>query len=149
MKKEYIDDLIGEAICARKRAYARYSDFMVGAALVAENESGERRVFTGCNIENASYGASMCAERCAAAKAVSEGFVHFDAIAVVGGMNKSGIAGKTYPCGICRQFLLEFGPDMEVIAAEGRDNFELYKLSELIPSGFALDVDSAAIDRQQ
>lgn len=149
MKKEYIDDLIGEAICARKRAYARYSDFMVGAALMAENVSGERRVFTGCNIENASYGASICAERCAAAKAVSEGFVRFDAIAVVGGLNKSGITGKTYPCGICRQFLSEFGSDMEVIVAEGRDDFELYKLSELIPCGFALDAGIMEAEHQK
>lgn len=92
-------ELMQAAEAACENAYAPYSGFKVGAALL----TGDGRIYTGCNVENSSYGAAICAERTAAVKAVSEGCVRFSAIAVT---NSKG--GLTYPCGICRQFLSEF-----------------------------------------
>ena len=92
-------DLIDKAHEAMKNAYSPYSGFKVGAAILTK----DGKIFTGCNVENASYGATICAERCAATKAVSEGSNEFTAIAIVSSSDKF-----TYPCGICRQFLSEF-----------------------------------------
>ena len=148
--------LIVKALEARERAYARYSQFKVGAALLAgrrENYSDEAecvggesdnndknangyRVFTGCNIENSSYGATICAERAAVCNAVSSGDKDFKAIAIVGGLNSTGINGITYPCGICRQVLSEFSADMYVIAARSEDDYDMRRLSEFLPASF-------------
>lgn len=112
-----------------ERAYAPYSKFRVGAALLDDNGN----IFTGCNIENASYGACCCAERTAVFKAVSEGSQNFKAIAIV---NSGG--GETFPCGICRQVLSEFSPDITVILEDGNGAVHSYTLSQLLPHSFKL-----------
>lgn len=109
-------------------AYAPFSRFKVGAALLTK--SGE--VFTGVNVENSSYGATICAERTACVKAVSEGFREFEALAVAAS------EGEGSPCGICRQFLYEFAPDLTVIVGEDEEHLKTYKLNELLPEGFKL-----------
>ena len=116
------------ALEAMKNAYSPYSHFQVGAAL----ESEDGTVFTGVNVENASYGATICAERTACVKAVSEGYRRFRAIAIA----SSG--GKASPCGICRQFLSEFGTEMEVITGDDEDHLEIHTLAELLPDNFML-----------
>lgn len=120
------DQLIEQAIAASLQAYAPYSRYLVGAALLAENG----QVFTGCNVENAASPAGICAERTAIVKAVSEGVRTFQAIAVVTG------DGGT-PCGICRQTLNEFSPDIWVIIAraDGEILYEL-PLTDLLPRSF-------------
>ena len=116
-------ELIRLAREARERAYAPYSNFAVGAALLCA--SG--RVYAGCNIENISYGLTTCAERVAVFKAVSEGEHDFVSIAVV---TENGAS----PCGACRQVLSEFGPDMEVVIGHAdSDEYEVYTLTELLP----------------
>lgn len=117
--------LIVAARKARQKAYAPYSNFAVGAAL--RTRSG--RVFTGCNIENASYGLTICAERVAVAKAISEGERDFEAIAVVS-------PGGATPCGACRQVLAEFNPDLRIIVADPEGNIRRFRLSELLPEAF-------------
>jgi cytidine deaminase len=119
------EDLIAKAMEARKKAYAPYSHFAVGAALLAK--SG--RVYTGCNVENASYGLSICAERTAVFKAVSEGERDFEAIAVV---TEKGVT----PCGACRQVLMEFGEDIQVIVADEAGEYRVFGLQELLPEAF-------------
>ena len=124
------EKLIQRAIEARESAYAPYSQFQVGAALLAS--SG--RIFTGCNVENASYGLCFCAERTAIVKAVSEGESAFDAIAVA-------IDGGGTPCGACRQFMAEFcDPDVAVIIHDTANSSAdaLYTLGELLPHAFRL-----------
>lgn len=119
---------IAEKAC--ENAYAPYSKFKVGAALL----SSDGRVFTGCNVENSSYGAGICAERTAAVKAVSEGAVRFSAIAIA---NAGG--GLTFPCGICRQFLSEFAEEgFRVILRNDKGSLEIFTLEELMPHGFKL-----------
>jgi len=120
--------LIAAARQARQNAYAPYSGFAVGAAL--RTRSG--RVFTGSNVENVSYGLTICAERVAVAKAVSEGERDLEAIAVVS-------EGAATPCGACRQVLAEFNPDLRVIVADVRGSEEHHRefcLSELLPEAF-------------
>lgn len=132
MTKEQLVDL---AFTARESAYAPYSNFMVGAALLCD--SG--KVYLGCNVENASYGAGICAERTAAVKAVSEGERVFTAIAVVGFARGAapGDAGFAYPCGICRQFLREFAaPGMRVYVARTREDVLDTTLEDLLPHSF-------------
>ena len=119
------EDLIAEAMEVRERAHAPYSHFAVGAALLAK--SG--RIYTGCNVENASYGLSNCAERTAVFKAVSEGERDFEAIAVV---TDKGVT----PCGACRQVLLEFGEDIQVIVADETGGYRVFGLQELLPEAF-------------
>jgi len=121
--------LIRRALTAQKNAHAPYSKFRVGAALLTK--SGQ--VYTGCNVENASYGLTICAERVALTKAVSEGHRQFQAIAVVCP------SAKPTPCGACRQFLAEFG-DLEIICADSRKlkRVQSYRLSELLPHAFEL-----------
>ncbi len=125
-------ELIDLAIAARDKAYAPYSGFKVGAALLCDD--GE--VFLGCNVENASYGATCCAERTAVFKAISEGKRAFSKIAIVGGRGDD-VTEPCPPCGICRQVLSEFcSDDFEIItAAKGKD-CPIYKLSELLPASF-------------
>jgi cytidine deaminase len=118
--------LVGAAIEVAQNAYAPYSEYYVGAALLAKDGT----VYTGCNVENASYPVTICAERGALMKAVSEGCREFTAIAVV-----SRNAGS--PCGMCRQMLYEFAPDLQVILADMAGTISLETtLSELLPNGF-------------
>ncbi|MCR4391699.1 MAG: cytidine deaminase [Candidatus Acetothermia bacterium] len=120
-------ELVRLAVEARKRAYAPYSKFPVGAALLA----ADGRVFTGGNVENASYGLTVCAERVALFKAVSEGARDFLALAVACG------DAPCSPCGACRQVLYEFAPDLLVIMADGEgQKCRTACLSELLPHGF-------------
>ena len=116
------------AVKASENAYAPFSDFHVGAALLAKDGT----VYTGVNIENSSYGATICAERTAMVKAISEGCREFEAIAIAGN------GGTSWPCGICRQFMYEFCPDIRVISGENEDELKSYTLKELLPEGFKL-----------
>ncbi|MGY4706804.1 cytidine deaminase [Candidatus Bipolaricaulota sp. J31] len=127
MEGKVREELVRRAVEARKRAYAPYSGFAVGAALL----TADGRIFTGCNVENASYGLTVCAERTALFKAVSEGAREFEAIAIACG------EGSCAPCGACRQVLYEFAPDLLVIMADatGEETREA-RLSELLPRGF-------------
>ena len=120
-------ELMDMAAEAAKRAYVPYSRVPVGAAL----ECSDGTVFTGCNVENAALGSTICAERTAACKAVSEGHMDFARIAIWG-------ESKDYcmPCGVCRQFLSEFSRDMEVLCAKAGGRYVSYKLSELMPHMF-------------
>jgi cytidine deaminase len=126
-KKISQSDLILAAREAKQKAYAPYSKFKVGAALLAN--SG--RVYTGCNVENASYGLTCCAERNAVFEAVGRGERHFNAIAIV-----SDSPEPTAPCGACRQVLNEFAPEMEVIMAGAMGQVKKQKLKELLPNSF-------------
>jgi cytidine deaminase len=121
--------LMAEAVKARKRAYAPYSRFAVGAALLAKNG----RVYLGCNVENASYGLTICAERNAVWKAVSEGVTEFAAIAVTA---RDGRGAP--PCGSCRQVLHEFAPNAWVYWRDARGRILKRKLTELLPNAFNL-----------
>jgi cytidine deaminase len=140
IKEEIIKKLINEALKARNNAYAPYSEFMVGAALLTEDD----KVYTGCNVENASYGATNCAERTAIFKAVSEGERLIKAIAIVGGM-KDGDMTYAYPCGVCRQVLREFSNPNElvIIVAKNQDDYKTYSLEELLPESFGPDFKNA------
>lgn len=126
-------ELIRMALAARERAYAPYSDFMVGAALRAE----DGRIFTGCNVENAAFTPTSCAERTALFKAVAEGVTKFTDIAVVGARRGEVNKQITSPCGVCRQALFEFGgPELNVIMAKSPDDFIERSMDELLPFGF-------------
>ncbi|MDE7218789.1 MAG: cytidine deaminase [Oscillospiraceae bacterium] len=133
MEKEQIRSLIKTAVAQLAYAYTPYSHFKVGAALLAE----DGRVYTGCNIENAAYGPSNCAERTAFFKAVSEGVRQFRAICIVGGP-EGVLTGLTPPCGVCRQVMMEFcSPEsFEIILATGEEDYKVYLLKELLPFGF-------------
>ena len=121
-------ELILKAIKARELAYCPYSNFKVGAAALFE----DGKIYTGCNIENASYGATNCAERTAIFKAVSEGVKDFKAIAIVCSGDQ-----PAYPCGICRQVMREFCPgDFEIVLARSQEDYEVHTLEELLPLGF-------------
>ena len=125
-------ELCRAAIAAMQKAYAPYSGYCVGAALLTVDND----LYTGCNIENASYTPTVCAERTAFFKAISDGTRQFKAIAVVGG--KDGvIAGGFPPCGVCRQVMAEFcDPDFVVLVVTGEESYEKYTLAELLPRGF-------------
>ena len=125
--------LIKEAIEARKMAYTPYSHFKVGAALL----TADGKIYRGCNIENAGYTPSNCAERTAFFKAVSEGERSFAAIAIVAGPENGDLV-LTAPCGVCRQVMMEFcSPDkFKVITARSADDFTVHTLRELLPNGF-------------
>ncbi len=121
--------LLDRARQARAHAYAPYSRFPVGAALLAD----DGRVFTGCNVENASYGLANCAERVAVGKAVSEGARAFTAIAVIGPEDVQPCA----PCGACRQVLYEFGPDLPVIfPSADAEGYQVQAMGALLPGAF-------------
>ena len=130
------EELVRQALAAMKFAYVPYSGFTVGAALLTK--SG--KVYLGCNIENAAYGPSNCAERTAFFKAVSEGVREFDAICVVGGANKE-LKEITAPCGVCRQVMMEFcnPEEFQIILAVSKEQYEIYTLKELLPLGFGPD----------
>ena len=126
-------ELIRMALKAREGAYAPYSDFLVGAALRAE----DGRVFTGCNVENAAFTPTSCAERTALFKAVSEGVTRFSMLVVVGAKDGEVNELVTAPCGVCRQALFEFcGPDLPVLMARAEDDYIEMTLGELLPLGF-------------
>lgn len=130
------EELVRLAIEAMAFAYTPYSGFRVGAALL----TAEGKVYQGCNIENAAYTPTNCAERTAFFKAVSEGQREFDAICIVGG--KDGIlSGYTAPCGVCRQVMMEFcDPEtFRVILAKDEKHWKDYRLQELLPMGFGPD----------
>lgn len=132
--------LIKEAFEARKRAYTPYSKFNVGAAVL----TNDGKMYSGCNIENASYGATNCAERTAIFKAVSEGSTTITAVAVVGDLNSF-----TYPCGICRQVIVEFALDdnIDIILAKSEKEYIVVKLKDILPGAFTKkDLDKEKID---
>ena len=128
-----MEELIRQAMEARKMSYSPYSGFQVGAALLCEDGT----VFTGCNVENAAYGPSNCAERTAFFKAVSGGRRDFVRIAIVGGHEGESVAPT--PCGVCRQVMSEFCKhSFEVIMAVSESEYEVMTLEELLPRGFML-----------
>ncbi|MGH9942157.1 MAG: cytidine deaminase [Pyrinomonadaceae bacterium] len=127
MSLEVTPDIVGAAARARENALARYSNFLVGAALEAE----DGRVFSGCNVESATYGGTMCAERVAIWKALSEGSRQFTRLAVVADTGR-----LTPPCGACRQIIWEFCGDIPVLLANLRGDAATYQMSELLPHPF-------------
>lgn len=128
-----IKELAEAAETVRERAYAPYSGFCVGAAVLC----GSGRIYTGVNVENASYPVGLCAERSAFAAAVSAGEREFSAVAIAGG-HGSGISPAS-PCGMCRQFMKELcADDLTVIVVTAHGEYSLYKLGELLPDGFRL-----------
>lgn len=133
MEREQMEELIGTALAQRRFSYAPYSGFKVGAALLAK--SG--KIYGGCNIENAAYSPTNCAERTAFFKAVSEGERGFEAICIAGG-KEDDPTDYTAPCGVCRQVMTEFcDPDtFQVILAVGKERYKVFSLSELAPMGF-------------
>ena len=133
MQERQIQKLIETAIRQLQYSYAPYSKFKVGAALLAKNGT----VYGGCNIENAAYTPTNCAERTAFFKAVSEGVKEFQAICVVGGKDGK-LTEYAPPCGVCRQVMMEFcNPDeFEIILAVGKEDYRIYQLKELLPRGF-------------
>ena len=133
MEKELVQRMIDLAVKQMDFSYVPYSHFHVGAALLAQ----DGKLYGGCNIENAAYGPTNCAERTAFFKAVSEGERRFAAICIVGG--KEGVLTEyAAPCGVCRQVMMEFcSPEaFEIILAVSRDMYQVYTLKELLPMGF-------------
>ena len=129
MANEVQDTLVQSALAVRQKAYAPYSKFLVGAALATDDGT----IFTGTNVENASYGLTICAERVAAAAAVAAGHRKITAVAVA-------TTGRASPCGACRQFLAEFGGDMDVVLvdADKPDQVKRLSLGDLLPEQFQL-----------
>ncbi len=125
--------LVKEALAAREMAYTPYSGFAVGAALLTK----DGKIYRGCNIENASYTPTVCAERTAFFKAVSEGEREFAAIAIVGGPAGKPPMDYCYPCGVCRQVMAEFCPDdFTVLIGKSEDEIREHKLSDVLPYCF-------------
>lgn len=133
MEQVMVEKLIDTAIEQLKFSYTPYSNFKVGAALLTK--SG--KIYTGCNIENASYTPTNCAERTAFFKALSEGVRDFQAICIVGGKNGK-LTEYTAPCGVCRQVMMEFcnPKTFQIILAVDKERYEIYTLEELMPLGF-------------
>ena len=133
MEQVMVEKLIDTAIEQLKFSYTPYSNFKVGAALLTK--SG--KIYTGCNIENASYTPTNCAERTAFFKAVSEGVRDFQAICIVGGKDGK-LTEYTAPCGVCRQVMMEFcnPKKFQIILAVDKERYEIYTLEELMPLGF-------------
>ena len=129
--------LVKLALEARKTAYAPYSNYLVGAALLASDGT----VYTGCNIECITFSPTVCAERTAFFKAISEGCYDFEKIAVVGGVRgfDDVLATSAFPCGVCRQVMLEFcnPEEFKVIVGKSEDDFEEYTLADLAPHSFS------------
>ncbi len=123
------EKLIDAAKNVRQNAYAKFSGFEVGAALLTKNGS----IITGCNVENSSFSLTICAERAAVFKAVSEGYTEFKAIVVF-----SQSSPPARPCGACRQVLFQFSPDMEVLCANTEGDRDKFILPDLLPEGFRL-----------
>lgn len=126
------ENLIKEAFKAKEFSYSPYSNFPVGAALLAKNG----QVYRGCNIENASFTPTICAERTAIFKAVSQGVTEFEAIAICGNRNE-----YLAPCGVCRQVMAEFcdAKSFHVILAKNEKDYQVYTLGELFPGAFGKD----------
>lgn len=123
-------EIIKKAIDAKSKSYSPYSKFSVGAAVITED--GE--IYSGCNIENASYTPTICAERTAIFKAISEGNRIIKKIAIIGS------AKDTFPCGVCRQVIREFqSEDMEIIVANSLEDYKVFKLEDLLPYSFGPD----------
>lgn len=120
--------LIKEAEKARKRAYTPYSKFKVGAAIL----TSDGKIFTGCNIENASFGLTVCAERVAILKAISEGSTEFESIAIIGNTDQ-----PCSPCGACRQVVSEFGENIKLIMSNLKGDIKIKKIGELLPEAFS------------
>ena len=133
MEQVMVEKLIDTAIEQLKFSYTPYSNFKVGAALLTK--SG--KIYTGCNIENASYTPTNCAERTAFFKAISEGVRDFQAICIVGGKDGK-LTEYTAPCGVCRQVMMEFcnPKTFQIILAVDKERYEIYTLEELMPFGF-------------
>lgn len=128
-------ELVKLSIKAREKSYAPYSNFFVGAALLTTCG----KVFTGCNIENAAYSPTLCAERSAFATAVSSGFTQFSAISIAG-WAKDQKSGSATPCGVCRQFMKEFcKDDFLILVTNYNYKYEEYTLGELLPHGFGAE----------
>jgi len=125
--KKYFIRLIEKAKEARLKAYAPYSKFIVGSAVMTDDGF----IFTGCNVENISFGLSICAERVAIFKAISAGYQKFKAIAIVGDTR-----GPCVPCGACRQVMIEFSPEMDVIMTNLQNEIKIQKAKELLPNAF-------------
>lgn len=121
-----IEQLIEKALEAREYSYSPYSNFAVGAAVLSRSGA----IYSGCNIESSSYAPSLCAERTAIAKAVSEGEQAIEAVAVVGSSD------YTFPCGVCRQVIREFGKDATIIVANSPSDYKVFSLEELLPHSF-------------
>ena len=132
-----IRELIGQDMEARRHSYSPYSHYQVGAALLAE----DGQVICGCNIENAAYTPTNCAERTAFFKAVSEGIRHFTAIAVVGAPAGEEITQFAFPCGVCRQVMMEFcnPKTFQIIVAKSEKEYQCMTLEECLPNGFGSD----------
>lgn len=126
--------LITAAIEARRNSYSPYSRYQVGAALL----TADGQTITGCNIENAAYGPSNCAERTAFFKAVSEGVRKFAAIAIVGSPEGEALTQYAYPCGVCRQVMMEFcePESFQIIVAKSEEDYRVMTLAQLLPEGF-------------
>lgn len=137
ISEEKIRDLIGQAIMARRNSYSPYSHYQVGAALLSE----DGRITVGCNIENAAYTPTNCAERTAFFKAVSDGIRDFAAIAVAGSPAGDEISQFAYPCGVCRQVMMEFcnPKTFQIIVAKSPEVYRRMTLSECLPDGFGPD----------
>lgn len=136
MNREIIEKMIELAVKQLEYSYAPYSGFCVGAAL--RTKGG--KYYTGCNIENAAYTPTNCAERTAFFKAISEGERAFDAICIVGG-KQGKLTAYTAPCGVCRQVMMEFcNPEnFQIVLATGKEDYKVYTLKELLPLGFGPD----------
>lgn len=134
LEETKIKELVREAMEARKFSYSPYSHYEVGAALLTKNN----KIYRGCNIENAGFSSTVCAERTAVFKAVSEGEREFVALAFVGGPKDGGPVGakKSGPCGVCRQVLLEFCEDLLIISADSEDEYYINTLKDLTPMPF-------------
>ena len=127
-------ELIEQALAARENSYCPYSGYSVGAALL----TGDGRVFCGCNIENAGYSPTLCAERAAMAQAVSAGQRDFVLLAVAGGPEGRAPEEYFWPCGVCRQWLAEFcPPEFPVLTAKSRDDYQEVTLGQLLPHAFS------------
>lgn len=129
-----VKKLVKMALEMRNNSYTPYSNFHVGAALL----SRDGKIYTGCNIENAAYSPSVCAERTAIFKAVSEGETNFTAIAIAGGAYNAESLEYCSPCGVCRQVLMEFCPPetFQIILVKSETEYKSYTLKELLPMGF-------------
>ena len=131
MKTYGLGFLVNKALEARDNAYVPYSNFRVGAAVLTVDE----KIFTGCNVENSSYGATICAERTAIVKAVSAGESELSAIAIA-----SDSSSLTFPCGICRQVISEFAnEDTKFICSNKNGEYKIYNMDELLPHAFSKD----------
>ena len=132
----YEKRLIELALKARENAYCPYSGFAVGAALLCQDGT----IYTGCNIESSAYTPTVCAERTAFFKAVSEGKREFVCIAVAGGRKDADLLPITTPCGVCRQVMMEFcDPEtFRIILAIDKEHYDIYTLKDLLPLGFGL-----------